>query len=180
MRACNLDQETAGEIDERQTTFVTFTHYATGRRVKIRFRDKREFRIEAGLFVGAAVADRHPLLEQYEHTNTTIFVSSTARDARAVIAQLSLALRSHFQGWRNVDNYCNTGYGLQRLLEEGSGLLYAGPPSGAEIVKTLLERNGIAYTSPSEGQPTGKKFKVLFLGNSFVVAEDFVIEEIEP
>ena len=56
-------------------------------------------------------------------------------------------------------------------------LIYEGPPSGAKIVKTVLDNYGISYTSPHEGESNGKEYKVLLLGNNFIVAHDFRVEE---
>jgi hypothetical protein len=179
MRALKPDPDNVGDIYERQTTFVRFENSETRRRATINFKNKMEFRIDPGTFVGVSVLDRHPLLEQYEYTNTSVYVSSKASDASSVASDISNAIRSHFQGWRSADDYCNAGYGLKRILEEGSGLVYEGPPSGAEVVKFHLKQNGITYTSPTSGRPTGKKFKVLMPGKNFVVAEDFGVEENE-
>ncbi|NIT12711.1 MAG: hypothetical protein GTN99_00220 [Candidatus Dadabacteria bacterium] len=175
MNITALRENTNGYIDKRQATYVKFTEAETKKSIKINFIDKRELFIKPGSFTGFSIVDKHPLLEQHENTNTTLYISTSTTEHQTVDSEISVALYEHYKGWRGIKNYCNIGYGVEKILKQGSGLLYEGPPSGAEVVKNVLKKYDISFTSSTEGKPNGKKYKVLFLGNNYVIAKDFKV-----
>ncbi len=179
MQIANLSDKSEGDICQRQTTYLLFIESGSGKQVKIKYKNKKEYLIEQGHFRGVSVLNEHPLLEEYENYNSTIYISSSSSACEAIAIEISEEIKEHYKGWRTVDNYCNTGYGVERIIREGSGLIYEGPPSGAEVVKRVLERHDLSFTVPRVGKPKGKNYKVLFLGGNFVVAEEFSVEENE-
>jgi hypothetical protein len=173
MNIARFGKTTTGTIDESQTTFVKFTDSESGQSFRINYKNKIEFYIKPGPFIGVSIVNKHPLLDQHEHTNTILYISTSAKEYEVVDSKISDALYKHYQGWRGIKNYCNIGYGVEKILKQGSGLLYEGPPSGAEVVKKILKLYDISCSSPQEGKANGKKYKVLFLSKNYVVASDF-------
>lgn len=175
MNLSELGETTTGTIDEKQTTFVKFTDSKSGQSFRIEYKDKKEFYIKPGPFTGFSIVDKHPLLDQHEHTYTILYISTSTKEYEVVDSKLSVVLYEHYQGWRGIKNYCNIGYGVEKILKQGSGLLYEGPPSGADVVKNVLTEYDISYSTPIEGKANRKKYKVLFLGSNFIVANDFEV-----
>jgi len=178
MKIAGFGKKTTGFIDEAQTTFVKFTDSKSGQIFRIEYKDKKEFYIKPGPFTGFSIVDKHPLLDQHEHTYTILYISTSTKEYEVVDSKLSVVLYEHYQGWRGIKNYCNIGYGVEKILKQGSGLLYEGPPSGAEVIKNVLKEYDISYSTPYEGKPNGEKYKVLFLGSNFIVANDFEFKTI--
>jgi len=175
MNLTKLRENTKGYIDVRQTTYLKFTNSESGLKYRIDYKNKIEFYIKPGSFTGFSIVDKHPLLDQHEHTYTILYISTSTIEHEVVDSKLSVVLYEHYQGWRGIKNYCNIGYGVEKILKQGSGLLYEGPPSGAEVIKNVLKEYDISYSTPYEGKPNGEKYKVLFLGKSYVVANDFEV-----
>ncbi len=179
MELNDSQKSTKGVILARQTTYLTFMDASTGEIYRIDFKGKREFSLQPDEFVGIEVLDQHPLLEEYENTATSIYVSSHAADPDELTMLLDQSLRIHYDNYRGLRDYGNRGYSISLLLSEGSGLLYEGPPCGGEIVEKILQDHGIQFTVPSRGTPNGEKYRVLFLGRYFVVAKSFRIDKIQ-
>lgn len=179
MQLANFGDKTEGNICKRQTTYLVFVESDSGTKVKINYKNKKEYLIENGPFKGVLVANEHPLLEEHENYSSAIYISSSSLDSETITNEMSEEIQEHYQGWRTIDSYCNGGYGVERIIREGSGLIYEGPPSGAEVVKRVLERHDLRFTVPGEGKLNGKKFNVLLLGGNYVVAEEFSVEENE-
>lgn len=175
MNLAEFGEKTKGYIDVRQTTYLKFTDSISGQSIRINYQDKREFYVKTGPFTGCLIVDNHPLLDQHEYTDTILYISGASKDYELVDSKIEDALYEHYKGWRGIKNYCNIGYGVEKILKQGSGLLYEGPPSGAEVIKNVLKEYDISYSTPYEGKPNGEKYKVLFLGNNYIVAEDFEV-----
>jgi hypothetical protein len=178
MNIAGLGETTTGTIDETQTTFVKFTDSKSGQSIRINYKDKREYNIKPGPFKGFSIVNQHPLLDQHEHTDTILYISYALKEYELVDSKIEDALYEHYKGWRGIKNYCNISYGVEKILKQGSGLIYEGPPSGAEVVKNVLNEYGISCSSPRKGKANGNKYKVLFLGKNYVVANDFEITTI--
>lgn len=175
MLISEFGENTTGTIDEAQSTFVKFTDSKSGYTFKIEYRDKQEYYIKPGSFRGISIVNKHLLLEQHEYSYTNLYISSASKEYEIVDTKIEDAIYEHYNGWRGIKNYCNISYGVEKILKQGSGLLYEGPPSGAEVVNNVLKEYNILYSSTSEGKPNGQKYKVLFLGSNFVVARDFEV-----
>jgi len=172
-------KNTVGNIIKRQTTFLNFIDTHSGQTFKISYKNKCEFNIDDGMFSGLTIMTDHPLLEQHNFTSTNIYISSAFAQSEFIIEHMSSAISSHYKGWRTIEDYCNAEYGISKLLNEGNGLIYNGPPTGAEIIKEILTNFKISHSSTFFGKQNESNYKVLFLGNNYVVAQDFSIDEFE-
>ena len=179
MDLLNIGKNTSGKIIERQSTFLSFLDDASGICFKISYQNKKGYYLDSKKFSGFQVYDAHPLLDEYEHNNTTIFISSAPSGVDSVYSDISDAINKHYLGWRGIDNYCNTKFGIKNILANGSGLLYDGPPSGAEVLGTILSNHKVSYTTPRLGSENQEKYKVLMLGSYYVIAEGFEFNEIK-
>ena len=173
MDIAGFGEKTTGTVDERQTTYLKFTNSESGLKYRIDYKNKIEFFIKPGPFTGISIVDKHPLLDEHEHTNTILYIFGKSTEHKLVASQITEAIHKHYEGWRRIQNYCNQDYGFEKILDEGSGLLYDGPPSGAEVIKKILKEHDISPSTPWEGKNNGKKYKVLFLGSNYVVARNF-------
>ena len=145
---------------------------ATGAAYRVNFDRKKEFSLEEPLFKGLKIEETHPLLEQYEQQEVTVYVSNAPSNAEMTLSEIDLSVRNHFKGWRSLNNYGNREYALTTILKKGKGMFYRGPKGGAEVVKAVLEKHGVSFTS-QEGRLPSDRFKVLLLGSNYVVAKDF-------
>lgn len=161
-----------GQILKRQTTYLELRDTRTGTVYRVSFDHKQEFLLDELLFKGCEIEETHPLLEQYEQEEVTIYLSSAPSNAEMALSEIARSLRNHFKGWRGLGNYGNPGYTAAGILKGGKGMLYRGPKAGAELVKGVLEKHGALFTS-QEGRLPADKFKVLLLGSNYVVAKDF-------
>jgi len=69
-----LGVNTKGYIDIWQTTYVKFTEGSSGQCIQIKFKNKKEFLIEPEPFEGISILDKHPLLDQYENSDTILYI----------------------------------------------------------------------------------------------------------
>lgn len=142
-----------------------------------------EFYVGVGHFSGFAILENHLLLEEYENKYTEIYISSKSNKSKLIVSDIENGFKDGYKGFRGIGDYCNTSYGIEKILEEGSGLFYLGPPIGAKIIIDIFTKYEIAYNIPNNNSvnyrmstSNGKKYKVLFLGEFYLVAEDFKIE----
>lgn len=166
-----------GLICQRQSTFLVFRDMSSDKIIRIDYDDKKEFHIASGEFFGISVLDEHPLLEQYEYTDTLIYISSLVQEPEKIEKDLAIGISQVYGDWRKFDDYANNECSMGELLKGGYGLLYKGPPSGAESVMEILRRYNINYSVPQTSSLSGHKYKVLFLGNNYIIAKEFVFKE---
>ena len=153
----NKEDEAAfrGSVVDRQSTYVIIQDLRSSNNIRIDYIKKREFRISAGAFSGIYLRTTHPLLYSHEFSFSNIYITSSSENPTAVAASINAEIAESTQGWRSVKDYCNTGYGVDNILREGSGQLYEGPFNIAENIKRLLESNGIGYSSTATGKLNG-------------------------
>lgn len=176
MQLTNIEKDGTdfyGKVAIRQSTYTVVQDLESGDDIRIDFLKKQEFRISADGFSGIHLYDVHPLLYSHEFSFSNIYVTSSPKNPTAVSTSIGAEISKFTRGWRSIEDYCNTEYGVETILKEGSGLLYEGPPNIAESIKKLLSANGIRYSSTYIGELNGEQYKVLLLGESFIVAQDF-------
>ena len=74
MDIAGFGEKTTGTVDERQTTYLKFTNSESGLKYRIDYKNKIEFFIKPGPFTGISIVDKHPLLNEHEHTNTILYI----------------------------------------------------------------------------------------------------------
>ena len=174
-----FNKDTKGTILERQTTYSIIEEQKNSKSYKISYVSKQEFSIESENFEGIEILDEHPLLEEYEYSFTKLYVSTATKESKLLSDEIHQALKLHYQGWR-TDNYLNTEYNIGNILSEGQGMLYSGPPSGAHVVESILNNHNVSFNALYRGKVKEEKYKVLFLGENYIVAKDFKVEKSEP
>jgi len=170
--------EIEGEITKRQTSYLVLKDSKTGAEYRIDFDHKKEFLLEQPFFKGISIQEDHPLLEQHEQQEVSIYISSASSNPEQVLTEIETALHDHFKGWRSLKNYGNTEYSLVKLLRQGNGMLYRGPKGAGELLTGILEKHRIVC-STQQGYCSSEKYKVLLLGASYVVAKEFLFQKSE-
>ena len=174
-----FNKDTKGTILERQTTYAIINDLKNNQSYKVNYISKQEFSIESRSFDGIQIFNEHPLLEEHEYSNTELIISTIANEPDLLSREIFQSLKLHYQGWR-TDNYLNTEYDIVKMLSEGQGMLYRGPPSGAHVVELILKKHNIVFKALIRGKIENDKYKVLFLGKNYIVAKDFKVEKSEP
>ncbi len=160
------------KIETRQTTFWALVDSGSVTRVK--FQGKEEFHFVDGVFEGFSVLEEHPLLADYQHPCQRVFISSSADNPELVAEALFDTVVSLNSGARNPAGYFNE-LGTAQILRNGYGLLGELPQPFVESCCKVLASFGIRH-SILEGRGSRWPRKVLIMGESFVIAEDFVVE----
>ena len=167
-----LDDQTKGEIIERQSTFVRFVT-SDFLQYKIDYIKKNEFLIDELSFRGVQEVTVHPLLAHYEQPILDISISSKAENPSDLAKEFSDMVNSEFGGWRAVNECFNPQCSIESLLAGGYGLLYRGPNVLGKKIISNLEKNGIKFSSGLLKVRPIHTPKVLLLGANAIVAEDF-------
>lgn len=154
-------------------------------------RGVREHRIALGWNFDLSLREDHPLL--WPHAGPRASMYFTGRPSSPAEAAGRLWLRHHLEteGWLPFERFLNAELPLAELLDGGAGLLAAGPVRLLRAYGAELDGLGVAWSIAGEGPPRvwdqtpsarlnetrplpeGKAFRVLTLGDSYVVAAEF-------
>jgi len=134
------------EIIQRQTTFWELRdddHVVW----RIAFFGKKEFFFLTATASSFSIFEQHPLLMDYHHPWSQIFLSGSATAAKDVASSLESAIANQTGPWRAPTHYLNQ-IGPIEVLESGSGLLLEAPTPIADACKKGLEASrGSLYRS---------------------------------
>jgi hypothetical protein len=175
----NLNKNTNGTIEQRQTTFVRFKT-SEGQEYKIRFQNKMEFLIEPGIFKGVFFDPKHPLLKHYRDDFLKIYISSKFDKASKLVKELKDLIGQEYNGWREFNQYFNTQYDIEKLIKEGFGLLYDGPSVLGFKVSHTLNQYSVTHNFKKYRSHRKPNMRALVLGENVIVAEEFKFEKFRP
>lgn len=164
-----------GVIEFRQTTYwqVRATSVA---RYRIQFRHKVEFAFATSAYSSIVLADRHPLLVQYDQPRRSLYFVGTPLRPRSVAENLERIIRDVSESWRGLHDYAGSIEAAEGLLRGGHGLLMHAPGPVSLVVASALEAEGV-QCSILDYAPARPGMRVLVLGRSYVVAEGFAFEK---
>ncbi len=175
----NLNKETNGSIEKRQTTFVKIK-VSDGKEFKISFQNKKEFLIEMGEFRGVFFDPKHPILNHYRDDFLKIFISSKFDNTIDLVEELKNLVSIEYLGWREFNEYFNSQYDIHKLIQEGFGQLYDGPAELGFKVSNVLKKYEITHNFNKYKNYRKPNMKALSIGKNIIVAENFKFEVIKP
>lgn len=123
----------------------------------------------------------HPLLLPYHDLQCELYFSGIARDIPALFVALYQAHARIFNGYLPVEYFLNNGDDINKILKAGSGLLARGPKEVMLSYAACLLKHNLSYSIIGERevshwngyQHVPEKLKILFLDDSYMIAEDF-------
>lgn len=174
----DLNNKSSINIIERQSTFLKLS-LASGKTYKVGYVNKKEFFIEELEVTGCAIFEKHPLLIEYQDSLSDLYISSQTDEPDNFIKDLVKLNNDFFCGWRGMQLYFNNQYGYKNVVKDGLGLLYKGPSIFIKELSDLLDKYQIKYKVQNYNVNKDYKYKVLLLGNSFVIAEEFTFELVD-
>jgi hypothetical protein len=160
-------------ITRRQTTFWDFLD--AERASRVHFKGKKEFRAAEDEIASIQVVSEHPLLLDYQEQHASIYVAGVGDNPSAILRELQEALLAATSRWRDASTYLNAA--SEAVLTDGYGMLFGGPESLGKIVIATLSKAKVSHTVLPSGRPT-VPVQVLVAGDNWVIAEQFLFEEL--
>lgn len=170
-----------GKIVRAQTTYleIELNESRSTQTFRVNYVGKLETRIKPETIIAdLRVLNEHPLLIQYHEPFEVIYLSASTDNPKEFIDALERAAVKHFDGWRDLYSYINSGFvnRLEELLRKGFGILMDARQSFCSVVHEIGESMGVKLHTRPGRQPTGEP-KLLLMDRFFVVAEDFRLEQ---
>jgi len=166
-----------GEIVKTQTTYLdaicSFQFKPSPQNLRIHFRGKREFLLGKDKFTRLQLFDEHPLLIDYNEPIVRVHLASAVSDKQKFREELEFAAKQVFKDYRSLERYLLMP--LDKFLEKSYGILVSAPKTFADAVIEAGERSEVKLV-PHEGYDQKGKWRILFLGNWYVIADDFRVE----
>ncbi len=133
------------------------------------------------------IVTEHPLLWEFTGTQCSLYYTGWCNDAPKLFFDLYMAHKQIFGNTQCFNVPFNIEKTYPRLSAYSNGLLTNGPKRLMEVYAGCLRNNGLDYTLIGERPAKywdGKQyiveeegFKVLFIGDTFLVAKDFVFKQ---
>jgi hypothetical protein len=158
------------QVRKRQSSFWDFESPEHTQRVH--FIGKLEHHFVSNHADSIEIKDDHPVLLNYQHPWTGIYISAKALNAGELAVELLHAVQSEIGAWRSSTEYFNRDVETRLLLEGGFGLLFTGPEPLAAKVRQALSTAGVGFAALSRTHPQHQA-RALVAGKNFVVAKDF-------
>ena len=125
-----------------------------------------------------------PILWSYSDKQCSLYFNGSCSDTDKLFLELYRVHNSIFNGLLNFEDTLNQPYDFESLIQSKNGLLANGPRKLLEKYATVLDRHNIKYSIIGDRVPQywdGEKHndetgnaKVLFIDNSYIVADKFV------
>jgi hypothetical protein len=147
--------------------------------------------LDGGSAAKIELAERHPLLWEYQHDGASAYFSGVPSNPLAAVGALIDAHGIAVKEWFGVSKYLNTSKSLRSLLEAGDGLLACGPVPLLEIYALTLREHGTEVQIMSPYPPGGllsdpgrvkrlrTESKVLLIGKSYAVGLGWHFSELQ-
>ncbi len=155
-------------VRRRQSTFWDFESPEHTQRVH--FVGKLEHHFVSNHAESVEIKDLHPVLLNYQHPWTEIYISTKPVRPGELALELLHAVQAELGGWRAPTEYFNQE--PRSLLAGGFGLLFNGPEPLAAKVKQLLGVAEVRFTALPRKRAE-QQVRALIAGKNFVVAKDF-------
>ena len=165
------------EIEELQTTFMKIK--VDEKIVRYDFVNRQESRLKKQKSGILNFYEEHPLLYQYSQNKTEIFINSAPTETEEFINEIKETFENYFKGWRTwekfiIDNGINfTMKTFIKNIKDGNGKLFIIPkPLEEELNKVFTKYN--VKTKTFEIPSNCRDFKLITIGENYVIASDFV------
>jgi len=132
--------------------------------------------------------DDHPLLWEFNDVCTSLYFHGDGEKLIQLFPELYRIHYDTFQNYLPFRKFLNDTLELQTLLRSGNGLLASGPKKYIEKFSECFISEGIEHSLVGEREPkfwNGNSYvsqrvpvKVLIIGNSYLIAENFSFEKI--
>lgn len=166
-----------GRVVRRQTTFWDADLQSGMRRVRIHFRGKAEVWSPEDEFEVIRIVTAHPLLEDYGTVHSQLYIATALDQPDELIRTMQAHVQHRSRGWRSAAHYFNEFVGPEPVLRGGHGLLLEGPHALVEELEKIVASFGIRTNTLSSERRT-RELQALLLAPSFVVADEFLLEEL--
>jgi len=130
------------------------------------------------------ISNDDPLLWYYSDKLCSIYFNGSCNDTDKLFLDLYRVHNSIFNGQLNFEETLNQPYNFDSLIQSENGLLASGPRKLLEKYAAALSKHNIQYSIIGDRVPQywdGQKHndengnaKVLFIDNSYIIADDFV------
>ena len=164
------------EVESFQTTYVIFK--VEGVVMRINFHDKKEFRLNKGTTGRLQYFEKHPLLANYNERFATTYINSKPKDFKKLSENIQSAINELTLGWRSWTDYVTdkainfTLDTFENNLKNGNGKLIEAPLSITEKIVAICEQQKV-LTKTFEIDLEAKSYKLITIGNDFVIAKEF-------
>jgi hypothetical protein len=129
------------------------------------------------------ITDTHPLLWQFSDKQSELYFNGICSDADRLFLDLYKAHNACFEGLIDFEETINQPDNFEPLLKSRNGLLASGPNKLMNMYADVLSKHNMSSSIIGDRVPTfwdGEKHvletgkaKVLFIDNSYIVADDF-------
>ena len=133
------------------------------------------------------IVNNHPLLLLYTDRWQSLYFKGPATDVKALMADIFTAQLEVFDSLYNLTNFLNSERNVEALLRAPSALLAKGPRTIIDKYASCLQAHNLPYSIVDGWQPTYwnggqnvdtvEKLKLLLMGDTYVVAEEFLFEK---
>lgn len=130
----------------------------------------------------------HPLLWDYNDLQASLYFNGEPDDFHKFYWDLYNVHKSIYGSYFTVDKYLNDGILLNKLMMSRNGLLAKGPKNLLIKFAECLEKHGVqssiingvaaVYWNGNEMVPASQNLSVLFIGESYIISNDFKIENL--
>ncbi|MBC9929136.1 hypothetical protein [Chitinophaga qingshengii] len=150
----------------------------------------KEIKLSDTSFSDIDLVKEHPLLWKYNDLQSSLYFKDVKGDSSTLFWKLYRVHRELYGDLLPLDAYLNTAFLDRSDFLPPFGLFGRGPQKLMNIYARCLEQEGISCSQANISDPVlwdGIKYtdgfqhpKILFLNNSFIIADDFVLRERTP
>jgi hypothetical protein len=136
------------------------------------------------------LVEAHPVLLPFTEKFDSLYFTTASDNPMATAGALFQTHRRFVAGWIPFARFLNLGLELSALLTCSSGLLASGPVSLIQAYSRVLLDHGMRCSTVSTvtaqsrnrggGTQTDKPLRALIFENSYIVAENFVEQRLNP
>jgi hypothetical protein len=154
------------------------------RKWTIQIHGHRKSKLSFDLASSFDIKEDHPLLWEFNDTLCDLYFNGQCTDPAKLFVDLYKINASLFGNYIPVETFFNKTGDIYKLLNASSGLLAKGSRKLLTIYGSCLEQYNLKHSIIGERQPSywdGQQFvpergnaKVLFIGDSYIIADKFV------
>jgi hypothetical protein len=143
----------------------------------------RQSRISFEHASSVEIVQEHPILWQFSDKQAAIYFAGDCKNLNNLYFDLYNVHKAVFQGLLSFDESLNDAIDFNRLMSSSTGLLAKGPQKLLNHYAEILEKHNLKHSIIGDRTPTywnGKEHlnevgnaKVLFVDNSYIIADDF-------
>ncbi|WLR42513.1 hypothetical protein LC087_17760 [Bacillus carboniphilus] len=142
--------------------------------------DIEAHKIQYDVFQSWDIYNEHQMLWNYNKEWVQVFLKGSTSSTTEVIGELYKIHADHTKGYIPFDEYFN--YRIDKILDGGFGLFAKGPCDLMELYRSVLTKYQYKTTVLSLDDRNGEEdrtdYILLVMGNSYVVAKNFLAQKI--